>query len=165
VEAATTLRRRGALESGLDSLRDEGAAVLHGRAGIDHLVVSAAGVFVVDVSSDGGRVERRFRGGWHSRTEHLYVGGRDRTSLLAEVGQKRDAVASVLVDGFVNVPVVEAICLTDAQWSRHDEILRFGDVHVLSPGSLVALLRAAGGLGADAIVRIERRLVLRLPPA
>jgi len=124
------------------------------------VVVVPAGVFVVGVHHDGGRVERRFSGGWHSRVEHLYVGGRDRTASLAELAEQRNAVASALADGFVNVPVAEAICFVGGLFAHP---LRVGDVHVVSPGALVELLRAPGGLGADAVARVERQLALALP--
>ena len=74
----------------LDPLRDEGMAVLHdrripgSRANIDHLVISPAPVFVIDAKNYKGRVERRVRGGWFSREDCLYVGGRTkRRSSLA----------------------------------------------------------------------------------
>lgn len=53
----------------LDRLRDDGIAVLHdrrfpgSRANIDHIVVSQAGVFVIDTKHYKGRVEQRDPGG------------------------------------------------------------------------------------------------------
>ena len=63
-------------------------AVLHdrripgSRANIDHLVISPAGVFVIDAKNYKGRVERRVRGAWLSGEDCLYVGGRDKTKLV-----------------------------------------------------------------------------------
>jgi hypothetical protein len=167
VEAALPLRyptTTGPLRTVLDPLQEEGVAVLHDRAGIDHLAVSAAGVFVIAAETDEGRVERRFSGGWLSRQEHLYVGGRDETSLVAAMATQRDAVASVLANGFEGIPIVQAICFTAADWSAFARPLQFGDVHVVSSRALVKMLSVGGPLDPWAIARIERELATQLPP-
>ena len=158
------------LGSTLDRLREEGMAVLHdrripgSRANIDHVVVSPAGVFVVDAKSYRGRVERRARG-WFSTDYRLHVGGRDRTALVAEMAGQAEAVRRVLGPDEAGVPLSQAICFVGADWSLFARPLRFGEVFVLWPRALRALLRADGPLTPDAIVRVERRLALGLCPA
>jgi hypothetical protein len=81
----------------LDPLRDEGIAVLHDRripgskANIDHLVVAPWGVFVIDAKNYKGRVERRDKGGFFSTDYRLYVGGRDKTALVAAMSKQVEA--------------------------------------------------------------------------
>jgi Nuclease-related domain len=53
------------------------------RANIDHIVVAPCGVFVIDAKNYKGRVEKRDRGGFFSTDCRLYVGGRDKTPLVA----------------------------------------------------------------------------------
>jgi len=53
------------------------------RANVDHIVVAPWGVFVIDAKNYKGRVEKRDRGGFFSTDYRLYVGGRDKTALVA----------------------------------------------------------------------------------
>ncbi len=83
-----------ALGNILDPLREQRLGVLHdrrmprSRANIDHIVVAPHGVFVIDAKNYKGRVERRDRGGLFSTDYRLYVGGRDKTQLVAECGSR-----------------------------------------------------------------------------
>ena len=53
------------------------------RANIDHLVVAASGVWVVDAKTHTGTLEVRRSGGLFSpRVEALYIRGRDQTKLV-----------------------------------------------------------------------------------
>jgi hypothetical protein len=51
------------------------------RANIDHLVVAATGVWIVDAKSYRGKVEQRDVGGWFTTDKRLFAGGRDRSGL------------------------------------------------------------------------------------
>ena len=135
------------------------------RANIDHLVVSAAGVHVIDAKNYTGRVERRDRGDWFSTDHRLYVGGRDRTTLVAAMAKQAAAVRDALTPALVDLPLTQALCFVDADWSLFARPLRFGDVHVLWPGALGKLIRAEGPLKPEVIAQVERRLALALPPA
>ena len=160
-----------ALGGMLDPLREEGLAVLHdrripgSRANIDHLVVAAAGVFVVDAKNYKGRVERRDRGGLFSVDDRLYVGGRDKTSLLGGMAKQAEAVRTALAPDLAVPQLTQVLCFVDADWSLFARPLRFGDVHVLWPRALGTLLRAEGPLTRDLVERVEQRLALMLPPA
>jgi hypothetical protein len=167
VQGAAGEQRLGAL---LDPLREEGMAVLHdrripgSRANIDHLVVSCAGVFVVDAKNYAGRVERRDRGGWFSTDYRLYVGGKDRSALLASLMRQTEAVRAAL--GTPTPPTITPVmCFVRADWSLFAQPMRWGDVYVLWPRALRKLLRSGGPLTSDAIEAIGRRLGLALPPA
>jgi hypothetical protein len=154
----------------LDPLRDEGLAVLHDRripgskANIDHLVVAPCGVFVVDAKNYKGRVEKRDRG-FFSKDYHLYVGGRDKTALVAGMTKQTQAVRAVLDGEDATVRICKTICFVDADWSLLTRPIEIDDVHVVWPRALGKLIRAEGTLSRDEIVRIERKLALALPAA
>jgi Nuclease-related domain len=68
---------------------DEGVMLLHDRrvpgrrANIDHLAIGPAGVIVIDAKRYRGRIAVERRGGLlREHTEHLPVGGRERTKLV-----------------------------------------------------------------------------------
>ena len=160
-----------ALGTLLDPLRDEGMAVLHDRriprskANIDHLVVAPWGVFVVDAKNYKGRVERRDRGGFFSTDYRLYVGGRDKTALVAGMTKQAQAVRAALDEDDASVQICKTICFVDADWSLFARPIEMEGVHVLWPRALGKLIRTGGPLSRDQISRIERKLALALPPA
>lgn len=156
----------------LDPLRAEGMAVLHDRripgskANIDHLVVAPWGVFVVDAKNYKGRVERRDKGGFFSSDYRLYVGGRDKTALVAGMSRQAEAVRAALGAEFDGVCVCKTICFVDADWSLFARPIEMDKVHVLWPRALGKLIQAKkGSLSQDEIERIERKLALALPAA
>ncbi len=158
----------------LDGLRDEGFAVLHDRcipgtrANIDHIVVSPAGVFVVDAKNWSGRVEQRDVGGWFKTDLRLYVGGRDRTKHLAGMSGQIEAVKDTLAAraDWRDVPVTGAFCfMSPENWSLLDRRpLRFGAAYVLWGKALGKLIRVDGALTGAQIAEIEGALALALPP-
>ena len=100
-------RRRGEQVVGarLDRLTGDGLAVLHdrriprNRANIDHVVVSRAGVFVVDAKKYKGRPALRVEGGlFRPRAETLVVGGRNCSKLVDGVLKQVDLVRAALDD-------------------------------------------------------------------
>ena len=158
----------------MPELRGEGFAVLHDRripgtrANIDHIVVSPAGVFVVDTKNWSGRVEQRDVGGWFKTDLRLYVGGRDRTKHLAGMNSQLEAVKDALAAraDWREVPVTGAFCFMSSEnWSLLDRRpLRFGAVYVLWGKALGRLIRAEGSLTSAQVAEVERTLALALPP-
>lgn len=160
----------------LNRLREVGIAVLHdrripgSRANIDHLVISRAGVFVVDTKNYSGRVERRDIGGLFKKDVRLFVGGRDRTKLVTGMEKQVLAVRDALAreEGeFDLVPVTPVILfMADDNWPLLSvRPLRFGNVYVLWGRALRKLIRAEGPVEALRISELERRLAAALPPA
>jgi hypothetical protein len=100
----------------LDKRASESLAVLHDRripgtkANIDHLVVTAGGVFVVDAKRYVDKRPRlRVEGGiLRPRVEKLMVGGRDRTKLVHGVLGQVERVRAIVEDE--NVPVLGVLC-------------------------------------------------------
>jgi hypothetical protein len=155
----------------LDPLRDEGLAVLHDRripgskANIDHLVVAPWGVLVVDAKNYTGRVETRRRGGFFSTDHRLYVGGRDKTALIADMTKQARAVRTALDDEHASLHICKAICFVDADWSLFARPIEIEGVLVLWPRALRKLIRTNGSLSRDEIARIEHKLASALPTA
>jgi ribosomal protein L15 len=132
----------------LDRLVSDSIAVLHDRripgskANIDHLVVTTAGVWVVDAKRYQGRPELRIEGGiLRPKVEKVLVGRRDCTKLVDGVLRQVRLVRDVVGD----VPVIGALCFVDAEWPLVGGAFATRGVHVLWPKRLAKLLTRAEG--------------------
>ena len=72
-------------------------ASLTGRANIDHLVVVASGVWVIDTKHYRGRLDDATVGGWFVPRPRLFVAGRDQSRLVTSARRQQAAVAEALV--------------------------------------------------------------------
>ncbi len=132
------------------------------RGNIDHLVIAASGVWIVDAKRYKGKVEKRDKGGWFRTDLHLYVGGRDQTKLVEKMQWQHDAVRAAL--GSDEVPLHLALTFVDAEWPLFfAKPLRFDDVWVSWPAKLADLIAEPGPLSGDDIERVARELSVRLP--
>jgi hypothetical protein len=123
---------------------DERFCVLHDRAvpgskaNIDHLVVTQAGVFVIDTKRYQGRVERRQSGGLFNKQQRLYVDRRDQTKLVEAIRRQRDGVSTILAAaGLPKVRVRAWLCFSGADWPFLPSPLVFDDVRVVWAKGLV----------------------------
>lgn len=151
----------------LDSLASSGIVALHDRripgskANIDHIVVTGAGVWVVDAKRYKGRPELAVEGGlFRPRVEKVVVAGRDCTKLVDGVLKQVEVVRGVVGD----VPVTGALCFIEADWPLMGGSFSTRGVHVLWPKRLAKLLTgtAPGGLDVPGTAQL---LAERLPPA
>ena len=132
----------------LDAIASGQIIVLHDRriprtrANIDHIVVTRAGVWVVDAKRyQGKRPALSVEGGlFRPRVERLIVGG-DRTKLVDGVLRQVRLVSDLVGP----VPVVGTLCFVDADWPMFGGAFRTRGVEVLWPKKLVKMLTAAGG--------------------
>jgi len=157
----------------LETLRAEGMAVLHDRripgskANIDHIVISPAGVFVVDPKNYRGKVEQRDVGGLFRTDLRLFVGGRDKTKLVKGMDRQVAAVRAALAkdEKWRDVPVTPVLLFISAEnWSLLNfRPLRFGEVYVLWSKALGKLLRTEEKIPREGVVDLERLLALALP--
>jgi hypothetical protein len=86
---------------------------------VDHVAVARSGVWVIDSRRYGEMVEFRENGSWFKMDERLFVDGRDRTALAADLDPLVEALERVLESAdLVNVPVHAALCFTNwkADW-------------------------------------------------
>ena len=132
------------------------------RGNIDHIVVAASGVWVVDAKRYTGKVEQRNVGGMFRPDVRLFVGGRDRTKTVAGLGWQVEAVRTALDD--VAVPVHRSLSFVGARWPVFfAKPFRFDGVWVSWPAKLAELMLAGGPLTDEQIREIALRLAARLP--
>ena len=137
------------------------------KANIDHIWVSATGVWVVDAKAYAGKLECREVGPIWRRDHEVYVGRRNRSSLTKGVERQVEAVLAALRPdpGLNGTEVHGALCFVEAKWGLLDLPFRVGPTWVMYPGALRKRLKKAGPLGRDTMERIARRLDLSLPHA
>jgi hypothetical protein len=137
-----------------------------GRANIDHLAVGPSGVFVIDAKRYSGRIAVERPGGLlRERTEHLLVGGRDKTKLIDGVVAQADVVRKVLETGrHSGVPVRAVLCFVDGDWPLLGG-LEVRGVPVLPPRQTAKLCRAEGRLDSEVVKAVADDLAARLLPA
>lgn len=148
---ATGAKGEVTLGARLDEQASESIAVLHDRripgtkANIDHIVVTAGGVFVVDAKRYvDKRPELRVEGGiLRPRVEKLMIAGRDRTVLVDGVRGQVERVRAVLGDASIEVSGV--LCFVDADWPLVGAFFSSRGVRVVSPRRLSKLLEEASG--------------------
>lgn len=160
----------------LEEARAKGVEVLHdcriprSRANIDHLVVAPTGVWVVDAKRYvDKKLERRDVGGWRRADHRLFVGGRDRSDLVAAVTKQTDRVALALASTpYAGLPVHGALCFVDVQVGLFGKPFRVDEVLVTWRGELVAPLVGADGpspvLQQGDIDPVARHLAAAFPP-
>jgi hypothetical protein len=148
-------------------LTSQDVAVLHDRripntrANIDHIVITRAGVWVIDAKRYKGRPELRTEGGLlRPRVEKLMVGRRDCTHLvdgvLTQVERVRD------VSG--GTPITAALCFVEADWPLIGGAFTTRGVHVLWPKRLVSVLTETAPTGVD-VSAVRESIVKRFKPA
>ena len=119
------------------------------RRNLDHLVVVASGVWVIDAKHYHGRLARRQVGGWFTQRQILTVGRRDESRLLVSALQQRSAVEDVLNrdrPGTTSIPVHAALCFTGVELPLAARPFVMDGVLVTWPRVLPRGLRAAGPL-------------------
>jgi hypothetical protein len=140
----------------LDSLVSESIAVLHDRripgskANIDHIAITASGIWVIDAKRYKGRPELKIEGGiLRQKVEKVMVGRRDCTKLVDGVLKQVDLVRAVVGD----VPVVGALCFVEAAWPLIGGAFATRGVQVLWPRRLAKLVVEEEGAVEVAAVR------------
>lgn len=154
----------------LDAAGVHGVLTLHRRrvpghrGHIEHLAVSASGVYVVDVLHfKNAAIELRPAEAAGSSVD-LVVGGRVMTTAAAASARRVSAVRSMLLAaGLDSVPVTGALCFVDALLPLGVNDLRLRGVHVLRPNSLTALVTRGGSLDAEQLRTVQEQLAQQLP--
>jgi len=150
----------------LDSLVSDFIAVLHDRripgakANIDHIAITAAGIWVIDAKRYKGRPELKVEGGiLRPRVEKIVVGRRDCTKLVDGVLKQIEFVRDVVGD----LPVTGVLCFVEADWPLIGGSFTSRDVHVLWPKRLAKLL--AEDAGDLDVIATREALTSRFKPA
>ena len=137
------------------------------KSNIDHIFVSATGVWVVDAKAYKGKVTRREVGPIWNRRNELLIGGRNRTTLAQGLDKQVAAVVAALRPDpdFSGVDIHAAVCTLDSEWALLDFPFQIGNVWVLYPGALRKRLKKNGTLDRERMERVAHRLALSLPSA
>lgn len=158
----------------LDALEHHGARVLHdrriprSRANIDHIAVSAAGVFVLDAKRYKGRPNLKVEGGiLRPRTEILMVGGRNCSSLVEGMGKQLALVRAALQSDrqLGGVPIAGMLVFVDADWPLLGAGFAINGVNVLWPKKAAERIVQPGPLAPDAFEAVHRCLAAAFPVA
>jgi hypothetical protein len=131
------------------------------RANIDHLAVGPGGVTVIDSKHVEGKVNSERRGGLFSpRSEHLVIGGRDRTKFVDGVEQQIARVRQA-VDELADV--AGCICIVDGDGLPLLRRIKVRDVAVVGARDAARLAARPGQLSKSEIDRIARTLAGAFP--
>ena len=157
------------LGQGLDRNASDRVRVLHDRriprstANIDHLAVTASGVYVIDAKKYRGRPHLKIDGGlFRPRVERLLVGSRDCTRRVDGVLKQIEVVRHHL-NG--DVPVHGVLCFVEADWPVLGGAFTTRGIQALWPKKLYPRLQAEGPLTEPLICEIHRQLTYALPAA
>jgi hypothetical protein len=160
------------LGSGLDKLADQGLLTLHDRqrpgtkANIDHLVVAASGVWVIDAKRYSGVVTKIDKGGLLRSDTRVTVGGRDRTKLVQGVNKQVADVRRIVAESAVpEVRVHGALCFVDAEFRLFAKPFTIDDVLITWGKALRDRMVVPGQLDAEQRAALHRHLAASLPPA
>lgn len=150
----------------------EGVRTLHDRrrpgtrANIDHIVICASGVYVIDTKRyTKGQIHSRDVGGWFRRNVRLFVGSRDCSKLVEAMAVQVEAVTAALGELAGQAQVIPVLCFVDGEWGLLAEPFTVDGVWVTWGKRLRKRLTNPGSLTATQIDAIARALECRLPPA
>ena len=136
-----------------------------GEANLDFIVVGPAGVFVVDAKNYRGVITFRDDGDAAAPDIRLYVDGRDRSYLAAEMRWQMKRVRQALSRSFKPVPwVTPVLCFVGGTWSIPLPPVPFDGVHLVSERSIIKLVTDRPVLDAGSVDRIHRVLGTAFPP-
>jgi hypothetical protein len=133
------------------------------KANIDHIIVAASGIWIVDAKNYKGKVEQRDIGGWLHTEMRLYVNGRDQSKLVDGLAKQVNAVLEAIEDA--DIEVTAALCFVNSEWGLFAKPFRLGGTLVTWPQKLSAVIAGPGPLSPGEVGRIGEKLVSALPPA
>lgn len=137
-------------------------------ANIDHLVVAASGIWVVDAKRyRNKRIAKDVPGGMFNNRAVLSVDGRTSTKLVEGVQKQIGVVRTALTAaGLEHIPLHGALCFIDGDWGIwRMRPFSIDGVVVSWPRALRDRLSEAGDLDREARVHLIEALGRALPPA
>jgi hypothetical protein len=140
----------------------------HSRANIDHIGITASGVYVIDAKRYRGKIEvcKPLLG-----SPKLKIAGRDRTKLLDGLGRQVAAVQASLEDLAIKVKVQGCFCFVAPEGLLANsgvpvlKTLRISGYPLYDPRRLAKQLNRPGPLSPEQIRTIHAGLADRLSPA
>lgn len=134
------------------------------RANIDHMVIGPSSVWVIDAKRyKNKRPTLHVDGGiLRPRTEHLRIGGRDRSNLVDGIRSQVDRATTALAD--LEIPVIGVLCFLEADWPLIGGSFTVNGIHVLWPRLLIKRITDAEPQRID-VDAAYTRLTTAFPPA
>jgi len=131
------------------------------RGNLDHLVVAATGVWVIDAKHYHGRLARKQAGGWFAPRAVLTIARRDESRLIAAARRQRATVEAVLDP---DIPTRAVLCFTGVDLPLLARPFVIDDVLVTWLAALARTLCAPGPLGPTQRGAVADRLAHAFPP-
>lgn len=133
------------------------------KANIDHLVINASGLWVIDAKNYRGLVRQEGSGGLlqTKKERKLFVGKRDCTSLIEGVRWQVEKVRAAIT---VNTPVTGVLAFYQAEWPWVGKPLVINQVVINSKG-LKQILNKPGEISNEQIEIIAAEIVKEFPSA
>ena len=149
----------------------DGVRLLHDRrvpgtrGNIDHLIIAAAGVFVVDAKRYDGTIRIRDVGGFFRTDKRLFVGRRDCSKLADNMGWQVEVVQRVLGSHGVDPmpPITPVVCFVKGEWPLLSPPSSFRGVRLEGTRSIQRLIAAPQVQDAVTIDQLTRVLAAALP--
>lgn len=131
------------------------------RANIDHLVVAPSGIWVIDAKRYKGKVavSKPFFG-----EAKLMIAGRNKSRLADGLARQVDAVAVVMSELGVALPVHGAFCFVDSELPTIST-LTFRGYPLLAPRRLAGRIKKRGQAGPELLNAVAAQLSSRFPAA
>jgi len=130
-----------------DMCAKHGFGVLHDRkipgtvANIDHILITARGVFVIDAKNYTGLVRIDEQGGLlNPLVRILYVGNRKQTKLVEGVKKQVNMVSTSLVKAGIDTPTFGVLAFYAADWPLFFKPTEIDGILINSKGVEVAVL-------------------------
>lgn len=133
------------------------------RANIDHLVVAASGIWIIDAKSYKGKVEQRDVGKWLKTDNRLYVNGHDQSKLVLGLARQINAVLEAIEDA--DIKVSAALCFVESEWGVFSKPFHRGGVLVTWPRKLSEAIAEPGPLSPTMVMSVADHLAAALPPS
>jgi hypothetical protein len=151
----------------LDQIVGDAGVVLHDRRvpgrriNLDHLVVVASGVWLIDTKHYRGQLARRQVGGWFNSRDVLMVGRRNQSRLVTSANQQRALVEHALGD---DIPLRAVLCFTGVELGLFARPFALEGVLITWPKALAKSLDKPGALSASSRSDVADRLARAFPP-
>lgn len=136
------------------------------RGNIDHILISPAGIFVVDAKRYSGLIQIRDRGSFFSRNDRLYVGSRDCSALATNMEWQVLAVKNALTAADIElsaVPVTPVLCFVDGEWPVILPPESYKGVRLEGKRSIKKLVGGSRVIDDDQVQRIAHVLAIAFP--
>jgi hypothetical protein len=151
----------------LDEVVGDKGFVLHDRRvpgrrlNLDHLVVMASGVWVIDTKHYHGRLSRRRATGWFNAREVLTVAGRNEDRLVDAVRRQGRIVEHALPR---DIPVRPVLCFIGVDVGLCVRAFLMDGVLITWPSVLARSLRSPGVLSGSVLTELVEHLANAFPP-